>query len=84
MSGTIFGYPYQEVIKMPGTTGANTAFIAFGNMQNFALGRRLGASALKVDPYGLFTTNRIRFKIYQRWALGMGLPDGFVRLLTHS
>jgi HK97 family phage major capsid protein len=82
--GTIFGYPYTEVIKMPSSSASNTAFIAFGNGQYFFVGRRLDTSTLDVDPYGLWTTNRTRYKIYQRWALIMGLPAAFVRLLTNS
>jgi len=84
MSGTIWGYPYSEVIKMPSTTGASTAFVSFGNLRYLAVGRRLDTATLSVDPYGLFTTNRTRFKLYQRWAIKMGLPNGFVRLLTGS
>lgn len=82
MSGTIFGYPYKEVIRMPSTNAANTAFMNFGNLKYFAIGRRLDSAALQLDPYGLWTTNRTRFKIYQRWGLGIALPNGFVRLLT--
>jgi len=82
--GTIFGYPYNEVVKMPSTTGANTAFIVFGNMRCFGLGRRVQNSALQVDPYGLWTTNRTRFKIYNRWALKVAQPYGFCRLLTNA
>lgn len=84
MSGRIWGYPYVEVVKMPSSSddAASTAFVAFGNMKYFAVGRRLNTTSLQTDPYGEWTTNRIRFKIYQRWALSMALPDGFVRLLT--
>lgn len=82
VSGTIWGFPYKEVIKCPSTTAANTAFMAFGNMRYFGVGRRLATGALSVDPWGLWTTNRTRFKLYQRWGLGMALASGFVRLLT--
>jgi HK97 family phage major capsid protein len=82
--GTIFGYPYTEVIKCPSSSASNTAFMAFGNAQYFFVGRRLDSATLDVDPYGLWTTNRTRYKIYQRWALEMGLPAAFVRLLTNS
>lgn len=80
----VLGYPLRESIKCPSTSAANTAFIAFGNLQNFAVGRRLGATALDVNPYTLWTTNRTLFKLYQRWALSMALTRGFVRGLTHS
>ena len=82
--GMILGFPYTEVLKMPSTSAANTAFLAFGNLRYFAVGRRLDSSALDVDPYGLWTTNRTRYKLYQRWALKMGLANGFVRMLTAS
>jgi HK97 family phage major capsid protein len=84
MSGTIWGYPYSEVIKMPSTSGANTAFVAFGNLRYFSVGRRLDTTTLQVDPYGLWTTNRTRFKLYQRWGMKIGLANGFVRLLTSA
>lgn len=81
-STQILGYPYTEVTNMPSTSAVSTAFVAFGNMKYFLVGRRKGVAALQVDPYGLWTTNRTRFKIYSRWGLGMGLATGFVRLIT--
>jgi HK97 family phage major capsid protein len=80
----IFGYPYTEVTKMPSTSASNTAFLSFGNLKYFAVGNRLNSTSLGINPYLLWTTNRTAFKIYQRWALAMALPYGFVRLLTHS
>jgi HK97 family phage major capsid protein len=82
VSGTIWGYPYTEVITMPSSSAANTAFVVYGNMKHFAVGRRLQVSALQVDPYGLWTTNRMRFKVYNRWALKVAMPNAFCRLLT--
>lgn len=81
---TIFGYPYVEVIKAPSTSAANTAFMAFGNMKHFAVGRRIANMRLSVDPYGKWEENQVRYKIRNRWGLGMSLPKGFVRLLTAS
>lgn len=83
-SGTIYGFPYSEVIKMPNTTAASTAFLNFGNLRYLAVGRRLGSTALSVNPYILWTTNRTAWKLYQRWAIKIGLPLGFVRALTSS
>lgn len=80
----LMGFPYKEVIKCPSTDAVNTAFISFGNLRYFMAGRRLETMQLQVDPYGLWTTNRTRFKIYHRWGLNIGLPNGFVRLLTAS
>jgi len=83
-SGTLMGFPYSEVIKMPSTTGANTAFIAFGNLRYLGIGRRLDVSTLSVDPYGEWATNRTRYKLYQRWGMKIGLRNGLVRGLTAS
>src|SRR3989304_4477667 len=83
-SGTILGFPYSEVMKMPSTTGASTAFLAFGNLRYLGVGRRLEVSTLSADPYGLWTTNRMRYKLYQRWGMKIGLRNGLVRMLTSS
>ena len=81
---TIFGYPYAEAVKCPSTDGASKPVTIFGNPKQLFIGRRLDSTALIVDPYGLFTTNRTRFKIYQRWAIKVALPAGFVKLVTGS
>ncbi len=80
--GTVYSYPYTEVTNMPSTQGANTAYIVFGNMNYFAVGRRLDVATLTVNPYLYWTTNRTSFKLYQRWAMKVGLSQGFARLLT--
>lgn len=81
-SGTILGFPYSEVIKCPSATASNTPFLAFGNLRFVAVGRRLDTATLSVDPYGLWTTNRTRYKLYQRWAMKVALRNGLVRMLT--
>jgi HK97 family phage major capsid protein len=80
--GSIWGFPYSEAIKMPSTQAANSPFILFGNLRYFALGRRVDTATLSVNPYLLWTTNRTAFKLYQRWAMKVGLRKGFARLLT--
>jgi len=80
--GAIWGFPYRECVKITGTSAANTAFVAFGNLRNFYWGRRLGSTTLSVNPYLAWTTNRTAFKIYNRWGCSMPLPNAFVRLLT--
>lgn len=82
--GTVYGYPYTEVIAMPSTEAANSPFILFGNLNYFAIGRRLDVATLTVNPYLFWTTNRTSFKLYQRWGMKVGLAYGFVRLLTSS
>ncbi len=80
----IHGYPYKEVIKCPSTSAANTAFVSFGNLKYFFAGKRNGVMSLQVDPWGLWASNRMRFKIYNRWGCKIGLGGGFVRLITAS
>lgn len=80
--GSIWGYPYSEVIVMPSQNAANSPFIVFGNLRYFALGRRLGVATLSINPYQLWTTNRTAFKLYQRWAMKVALRKGFVRYVT--
>jgi len=77
---TIYGYPYKEAVRMPSTDAASKDFAIFGNMKQLYIGRRLDSAALMVDPYGLWLTNRTRFKLYQRWAIKVALPEGFVKL----
>lgn len=78
----IHGYPYSEVPKMPSTDEANHPFILFGNLNYYAVGRRLDVATLSVNPYLGWETNRTSFKLYQRWAMIMGLRQAFVRLMT--
>ena len=78
----ILGYPYSEVPAAVSTSAVSTGFIVFGNLRNFGVGRRLDTMALHVDPYGLWTTNRTRFKIYNRWGLKIALENGFCRIVT--
>jgi HK97 family phage major capsid protein len=82
MPATIMGYPQVEAVKCPSTDGGSKPAIVFGNMKHLYVGRRLNSTALMVDPYGLFTTNRTRYKIYQRWAIEAALPKGFCILKT--
>jgi len=82
VSGKVYGFPYREVVKCNSTDGASKNVALFGNLRYFAIGRRLDATTLQVDPYGLFTTNRTRFKLYQRWGLQVALANAFVKLIT--
>jgi len=82
---TIWEYPYTLTEKGPTTsdaTQADTAFISFGNMRYFAIGRRLQSMTLDVDPYGLFTNYQTRFRIVNRWGMSIGLSGGFCRVVT--
>jgi len=78
----IWGYPYVRTNKGPTTSAASTAFILFGNLRYFLLGRRLGTMTLDLDPFGKFLENQTRFRLVQRWALKVGKSTAFARLVT--
>lgn len=76
------GYPLRPCVKCNSTDGASANCMIFGSMRYMGVGRRLNSMALMVDPYGLWTTNRTRWKIYQRWALRPLLAAAFVKMIT--
>lgn len=80
----IWSYPYVRTPKCPAAsaTGTGKAFVSFGNLRHFALGRRLESMTLDLDPYGLFKSYRSQFRIVQRWGGAMGLANAFSRLVT--
>ena len=82
--GTIWEYPYIVSSKGPKTTGATTAFVAFANFQYIYIGRRVGAMALEVDPYGLFTQNQTRFRVVSRWAGKIAQANAVCRIITSA
>lgn len=82
VGGTIWGFPYFVSEKITNTSGANTAFVAFGDFKKFYIGRRLGTMALDLDPYSLFTSYATQFRLVTRWGMAIGRASAFCRLLT--
>lgn len=82
--GTIYGLPYLETEKSNATSSANKCVAVLGNWKKYAVGRRVGTMALDADPYGLFTTNKTRFRMITRWALKVGIAEAFCRYMTHA
>jgi len=82
-SATLWEYPILESAHCP-TTNKNTVAAVFGNLKNFIIGRRMGAMAIEIDPYGLFTTYQTRFRMVTRWALEVGNAKAFVSIVTAS
>lgn len=80
-SGTIWGYPVSISDAAPSVSGANTAFVAFGNFNYFLLGDRLTFS-LATDPYTKFLENQTRIRWLRRLALQIGKSTAFCRLIT--
>lgn len=81
---SIWGYNYIVSEKSPGTTGAATPFIVFGDLRNFILGRRFAPITLDLDPYTYFKESKVQFRIVNRWAAQIGMAGAFCRLLTHA
>jgi HK97 family phage major capsid protein len=80
--GTIWGFPYYVSEKMTNTTAVSTCEAVFGNFKKFYIGRRIGASAIDLDPYTYFKENATQFRYITRWGMGVGRTTAFARLLT--
>jgi len=80
--GTVWEYPYIDTEKAPSAPSAATAFLAFANLKQFFIGRRVGVMSIDVDPYGKFDYFQTRFRMVTRWALSIGQSNAFCRLLT--
>ena len=80
--GTLHGYPYWESEVAPtASPAASTAFLVFGNMKHFAIGRRSGLK-LKIDPYTDALNNIVRFIVHSRWAFAYKYCEAFATLKT--
>lgn len=82
VGGTIYGYPYIVSEKAIGTSAASTVAAVFGNLKNWAIGRRLGVMSLDVDPYGKFDYYQTRFRMVTRWGLANKNTSAFVSVVT--
>lgn len=82
----IWGYPWVECEKLPAmsATAASTPFGVFGNLRHFAMGRKVNSMSLFVDPYGLLTTDQVRFRMLNRWALSIAQASALGRVVTAS
>jgi HK97 family phage major capsid protein len=83
-ANTIWGYPWEEVEQMPYTDGSNKPIALLGNLRYYILGRRMQNTTLDADPYGAFTTDQTRFRMYWRMAFALGRSTAFVRLMTKT
>jgi HK97 family phage major capsid protein len=83
MPSTILGYPWNMSEKIATTdTGAGCIFGLFGAFDKFIIGRREGAMALELDPYGLFDQDETRIRMISRWALSLGRETAFAKIIT--
>ncbi len=87
--GAIWGYPVWLSEKMPngGASAISTKFIAFGNYRHLWFGDRAAmtmsiSDAATVGANNTFEQNQSAVRVTQRYALAVGLPDGFSVLKT--
>lgn len=80
--GTIWEYPYYQSEKMPNVDSVSNKQILFGNFNYAILGRRKGAMTIDVDPYGLFDSDMVRFRMTTRWAFANADASAFCMVKT--
>jgi HK97 family phage major capsid protein len=84
MAPSIFGFPYVMNEKISNTDGSNKDFGLFGDFKKYIIGRRIGAMALEVDPYGAFASDETRFRMINRWGFAVGRETAFVKIITKT
>lgn len=65
--GAIWEYPYTLSEQMSSTHAPSDCIGVFGNLKNYIIARRSGSIVLEADPYGLFTTDMVRFRVKVRY-----------------
>jgi len=83
-SATIGGFPFTEVEAIDGTDATATNFCTFGSLQNYALGVRLAANSIELNPYAgtEFKQFEVLFRMYARLAGAPVFNDLFVTMKT--
>jgi len=83
-AATIGGYPFSEVEAIVGTDATSTDFVSFGSLQNYALGVRLMANSIELNPYAgtEFKQFEVLFRMYARLAGAPIFNDVFVTMNT--
>jgi HK97 family phage major capsid protein len=77
MPSTILGYPWLMSEKISNSDTASKPVMLFADFNKMIIGRRIGAMALEIDPYGLFDSDQTRFRMISRWAFAIGREDAF-------
>jgi HK97 family phage major capsid protein len=87
--GTLWGYPVYLSDKLPDiTTGTGTAYAIFGNLAHLYFGDRASMSlaisdSATVGVNNTFEQNQSAVRVTERYALAVGLPAAFARLVTN-
>lgn len=84
ISRSVYGYPIiiSDVMPTPNTSGGADPFVLFGDLKHYLFGNRLNRTQLEIDPYGLFTSYKTRFRMVWRVCGEIGLANGLVSLYT--
>jgi HK97 family phage major capsid protein len=77
MPSTILGYQWLMSEKISNSDVASAPVMLFGDFSKMVIGRRIGAMALELDPYGLFDYDQTRFRMLSRWAFALGRETAF-------
>jgi len=77
---TILGFPWAVSEKIANSDTASAISAVFGAWDKMIIGRRIGAMALELDPYGLFDYDQTRFRMITRWAFVLGRETAFAKL----
>ncbi len=83
-AATIGGYPFAEVEAIDGTDSTASDFALFGSLQNYALGVRLMANSIELNPYAgtEFKQFEVLFRMNARLAGAPIFNDLFVTMNT--
>jgi HK97 family phage major capsid protein len=82
MPATLYGYPFVMSENITNTDGTAVPMGIFGDFKKYYIGRRIGAMALEVDPYGSFASDETRFRMISRWGFGVGRQSAFCKVIT--
>ena len=78
----IYGFPYVMSENIANTDGTAKDIGIFGDFKKYYIGRRIGAMALEVDPYGAFASDETRFRMISRWGFAVGRQSAFCKIIT--
>ena len=83
-AATIGGYSFSEVEAIDGTDSTSSDFVTFGSLQNYALGVRLMANSIELNPYAgtEFKQFEVLFRMYARLAGAPIFNDVFTTMNT--
>ena len=82
MPAGLYGFPVVMSENIANTDGTAKDIGIFGDFKKYYIGRRIGAMALEVDPYGAFASDETRFRMISRWGFAVGRQSAFCKIIT--